>query len=186
MSLRKQQDFLARLFTDESLRQNFLEDSAKIGAENGLSAAEIADLQAVLPQEIRFFAESLFWKRLREVEKFLPLTKNTFEKDFTELFRTFSQNYNPHSIKKHLEDALEFCKFLQSQNISDFSKNVAKFEKTKLDFFANDKNFAFCKLNYNIKTIHDNTCAPKKQINFAVWLKIGNKTHHFTFQVFNF
>ena len=75
MSLQKQQDFLARLFTDESLRQNFLSEPKKIGLENGLADTDIAELQTVLPEQLTFFADSLYWKRLREVEKFLPLTK---------------------------------------------------------------------------------------------------------------
>ena len=50
MSLQNQQDFLARIFTDENLRLNFLSAPEKIGAENNLSAAEIEDLQTILPE----------------------------------------------------------------------------------------------------------------------------------------
>lgn len=186
MSLQKQQDFLARLFTDQSLRQNFLEDSITIAAENGLSESEITDLQAVLPQEIAFFAESLFWKRLREVEKMLPLTKEFSSEDFAGLFREFSQNFNPQTIKKHLEDAIGFGNFLQTKEISELSKSLAKFEKTKLEFFGLGKQIAVCKLDFDIRNIHRRTINPqtevfKKRTTIAVWLKIGNKIKHFIF-----
>lgn len=182
MSLQKQQDFLARLFTDESLRRNFLKDAAKVGAENGLQNAEIEDLKAVLPEEIAFFAESLYWKRLREAEKFLPLTKNCLQDNFADLFREFSQNYNPQTVKKHLEDAIEFCKFLQNTGKESNAalKNIAKFEQTKLEFFGYGKKFAFCFLNFDVAKIAETLePQPKKKRRVAVWLKIGGRVRHF-------
>ncbi len=184
MSLQKQQDFLARLFTDEGLRQNFLSEPAKIGAENGLSEVETADLQAVLPEEIGFFADSLFWKRLHEVEKFLPLTKKVLKEYFTKNFREFSRNFNPQTVKKHFEDALEFCKFLRKQNISELAKNAAKFEQSKLEFFGGGKRFVVCKLDFDIREIYDReqTTANlklEKKTKVALWLKLGKKNKHF-------
>lgn len=111
MSLLQQQNFLARLYTDEKLRRDFLSEPEKTGRENNLNECEIADLKAVLPDEMSFFADSLFWKRLREAERFLPLTKDFLGENFTKLSKIFSQNFNPQSIKKHLEDAFEFCGF---------------------------------------------------------------------------
>ena len=184
MSLQKQQDFLARLFTDEDLRQNFLSEPAKIGAENGLSEKEIEDLKAILPEELRFFADSLFWKRLREVEKFLPLTKKLLSEDFTKCFRQFSQNFNPQTVKKHFEDAIGFCKFLRAQNISELAKNAAKFEKSKLEFFGGGKRLVFCKLDFDINkiplgNIAIETLNLEKKTQIAVWVKIGKKNKHF-------
>lgn len=181
MSLRHQQDFLARLYTDAELRRAFLLQPDKIGAENGLNKKEIAELSEVLPEELIFFAESLFWKRLREVEKLLPLTRKFLDKDFSEHLRKFSQNYNPQTVKKHLEDAIEFCKFLQRKDFSEIVRNLAKFEQTKLEFFGYGKRFAFCLLSYKIEEVlhRPNSFKPKKII--AVWLKIGGKTKFFSF-----
>jgi len=184
MSLQKQQDFLARLFTDEGLRQKFLSEPAKIGAENGLSKSETADLQAVLPEELGFFADSLYWKRLHEVEKFLPLTKKVLREDFTKYFREFSQNFNPRTVKKHFEDALEFCNFIRKQNISELAKNAAKFEQSKLSFFGGGKQFVVCKLDFDIREIYESkqTTANlnlEKKAKLAVWLKLGKKNKHF-------
>lgn len=178
MSLQKQQDFLARLFIDEGLRQNFLSASEKIGAENGLNFLEIEDLKAVLPEEITFFAETLFWKRLRETEKVLPLTKDFLKDEFVQLFRDFAQNFNPQTVKKHLEDATEFCRFLQSADVSEIAKNIAKFEQTKIEFFGYGKHFAVCLLNYDIAEIARKSAKMKRKIYF--WLRFGNKIKHFS------
>lgn len=188
MSLQKQQDFLARLFTDEGLRQNFLSEPEKIGAENSLSASETADLQAVLPEEIGFFADSLFWKRLREVEKLLPLTKKALSEDFTKYFREFSQNFNSQTVKKHFEDALEFSKFLQDQPLEPlWAKDLAKFELSRLIFNCDIKKFVFAKFNHDIQAIirevsQQNFEAPKdfrQKTIFALWLKVGKKRKQF-------
>lgn len=179
MSLQKQQDFLARLFIDEGLRQNFLSAPEKIGAENGLNAVEIEDLKAVLPEEITFFAETLFWKRLRETEKILPLTREFLKDEFVPLFREFSQNFNPQTVKKHLEDAAEFCRFLQTTDVSEVAKNIAKFELTKIEFFGYGKRFAFCRLNYDISEIAHKSVKIRKKIYF--WLRFGSKIKHYNF-----
>lgn len=180
MSFQKQQDFLARLFIDEGLRQNFLSSPEKIGVENGLNVAEIEDLKAVLPEEITFFAETLFWKRLRETEKILPLTKEFLKDEFVPLFREFSQNFNPQTVKKHLEDAVEFCKFIQKAKVSEIVRDIAKFEQTKVEFFGYGKSFAVCRLSYDIKKISRENAKAQRKISY-IWIKFGNKIKHFSF-----
>lgn len=181
MSLREQQNFLARLYTDEDLRRDFFAEPEKVGAEFALKDDEIAEIVKIAPQELNFFAESLFWKRLREAEKFLPFTKEILGEDFQPLFRQFSQKYHPQTVKKHLEDALRFCAFLQNGEISEIAKNVAAFEKAKLDFYGGGKRFSFCKLGYDVRLYFQGESAEnlKKERKFAVWIKIGNKTRHF-------
>lgn len=181
MSLREQQNFLARLYTDANLRRAFTSEPEKIGAENCLNETEIAELAAVFPEELDFFAASLVWKRLREAKKFLPLTEKVLGADFEKLFRRFSQNYNPQTIKKHLEDALEFSKFLQTETVSEAAKTAAKFERAKLEFFNGGKTLKICKLNYDIREIAHDFSPPalKKKTKFAVWLRVGNRTRHF-------
>lgn len=171
MSLQKQQDFLARLFTDESLRQSFLSEPRKIGLANGLNEKDIAALENILPEQLNFFGDSLFWKRLREVEKFLPETKKDLEENFTNLFREFSQIYNPHSTKKHLEDAVKFCDFLlQKFELPEQKKLIVKFEKAKLKFFGYGKRFAFCRLNKNL-------LSNKKSL--SIWVRFNGKIYYF-------
>lgn len=185
MSLQQQQNFLARLYTDTNVRRAFLSEPEKIGAENDLNETEITELAEILPEELNFFAESLFWKRLREVEKMLPLSKEFLDEDFITLFREFSQNFNPTTVKKHLEDAIEFGKFLSQTDVSEIARNLATFERTKLEFFGYGKRFAVCRLNYHIAEISRKGAKAKSDFprrkTIAVWLKIGGKIKHFNF-----
>ena len=184
MGLQQQQNLLARLYTDADFRRAFLFEPEKIGAENDLTADEISEIAAIMPEELNFFADSLFQKRLREAEKFLPLTRNVLGGDFSKLFREFSRNFNPQSVKKHFEDALAFCRFLRDQTIADSAKTAAKFEQAKLEFFGLEKRFAFCRLDFDVRKISE--CEPdnpphipeKKKI-IAVWLRIGRRIRHF-------
>ncbi len=184
MSLQEQQNFLARLYTDAQLRRAFLYAPENIGAENNLNEKEIAEIAEIMPEELNFFADSLVWKRLREVEKMLPLTRQTLGGDFTGLFREFSQKFNPLTVKKHLEDAIEFCKYVQKQEVSEFVKNAAKFERSKHKFFGYGKRFVICKLDFDIREIFRTETMPqgenpKKKIKIAVWIRIGKKNKHF-------
>lgn len=171
MSLQEQQNFLARLFTDESLRRSFWENSEIIGKENGLDDAEIVQFKEIIAEDLNYFADSLFHKRLHEVEKLLPLTRKALDKDFPKLFRQFSRTFQPSSIKKHLEDAIEFCKFLQKSQ-SSLAKDTAKFEQTKHEFFSLQKHFAFCFLRHDVFSL-------KQKISVAVWYRTGKNTRHF-------
>ncbi len=173
MSLLEQQNFLARIFTDESLRLDFLAEPEQIGLENGLSGEDIAQLREIIPDEINFFANSLFHKRLHEVEKLLPLTKKALGKDFAKHFREFAQTYQPQTVKKHLEDSIEFCKLLQSKPVEPISaKDTAKFERTKHEFFSLQKCLSIIFLRHDVFSL-------EKKIGLAVWYRIGKNTHHF-------
>lgn len=181
MSLREQQNLLAKLYTDAEFRREFFLEPKKSGQENGLNSAEIAEIVAIMPEELEFFAGSLFWKRLREAEKFLPLTKKILDQEFSALFREFSQNFNPRSIKKHFEDAFEFCDFLKLQNVSGLAKNCAKFERAKLAFFNFEKRFAICLIDYDLRQINESE--PLKEIpetkKIAIWVRTGKRIRHF-------
>jgi hypothetical protein len=50
MSLLDAQNFLARIYTDENLRREFLSAPEQTGRENNLSEKEIAELAAFSPQ----------------------------------------------------------------------------------------------------------------------------------------
>jgi hypothetical protein len=184
MSLREQQNFLARLYTDAEFRRAFLSEPEKAGAECDLTEMEIREISEIIPEELEFFADSLFWKRLRETEKFLPVTKKALGEDFTKHFGEFSQIYNPQTVKKHFEDALIFCRFLQNREISKIAKNAAKFELAKLEFFGLEKRFVVCRLNFDIREFMDSDENPilenlENKTKIAVWLRIGKRARHF-------
>lgn len=181
MSLKEQQNLLARLYTDSDLREEFFIEPDKIGFDFSLTRQEIAEIVEIAPQALDFFAESLFWKRLREAEKFIPLTVKILNRDFQPLFRRFSQTFNPQTVKKHHEDALEFCRFLQKGEVSEIARNIALFEKTKLEFFGYGKRIAFCKLAFDIRPFLAESCTEdlQKKRKFAVWIKSGKRIRHF-------
>ncbi len=181
MSLLEVQNFLARVYTDENLRREFSSAPQQIGKENNLTEKEIVELIAILPNEVNFFADSLVWKRLREVEKLLPLTKKALAEDFEKYFCEFANQFAPVSIKKHLEDAVGYTKFLQTRELApDWIKDFVKFEQTKLEFNGYGKLFVFKQFNFNIKEISLQPANPKKEFNrkktFAVWLRFGKQT----------
>jgi len=182
MSLVETQNFLARIYTDENLRREFLSAPERTGRENNLSEKEIAELTEVLPAELNSFAESLFYKRLREVEKFLPLTKQVLAEDFEIYFREFAGGFLPVTVKKHLADAIQFAEFLQAKE-KNWKKDLAKYERAKLKFNNCGKNFIFKVFDYNIKeTIRQGAGAQKefkRKKTFAVWLRIGKFARRF-------
>jgi len=182
MSLLDVQNFLARIYTDAQLRREFLSAPERIGLENNLNEQEISELAEVLPEELNCFSESLVLKRLREVEKLLPLTRRILDKDFELYFREFANLFLPESIKKHLEDAIGFANFLQEKQ-NDWRRDVVKFEQAKLEFNACSKRFVFKIFDYDIKEISRTDAKTqrkfKKKKTFAVWLRIGKQTRHF-------
>lgn len=178
MSLLDVQNFTARIYTDENIRREFSAAPQKIGKQNNLTETEIAELVEILPDEINFFADSLRWKRLREVEKLLPLTKRIFAADFEVLFNEFSNGFTPTSIKKHLEDAIRFVKFL-GEHETGWKSDAAQFESAKLEFYALGKNFVFRRFDYDVKRIarriHDAPTNFERRKTFAVWLRVGKR-----------
>lgn len=190
MSLRDVQNLLARIFTDEDLRLRFLSEPEKTGAENNLSDAEIRRIRQLLPEQINFFADSLFYKRLSEVEKFLPLTRKVLEKDFEKYFRAFANQFLPQTIKKHLEDAMEFGEFLQTKKIEPlWAKDLAKFEQTRLSFNNSAKRFLLKRFDFDVREIIKTLSRAgakaesdfRKRKTFAVWLRLGKRTKHFIY-----
>lgn len=190
MSLREVQNLLARIFTDEDLRLRFLREPEKTGAENNLSDAEIRQIRQLLPEQINFFADSLFHKRLSEVEKFLPLTRKILGEDFSKYFRQFANQFLPQTIKKHLEDAGEFTEFLQSKEINPiWARDLAKFEQARFTFNNSEKRFLLKRFDFDVREIlkeisrageKGQSDFPKRR-TFAVWLRLGKRVKHFIY-----
>ncbi len=187
MSLKEQQNFLARLYTDERLRRKFLAAPEKAGAAADLSPAEIAELARVMPEELDFFAESLYFKRLREAEKFLPLARAALGERFAGHFREFAARYNPQSTKKHLEDALEFSARLAAQNLRPvWARDAVRYEHARLTFRSGARRFIFLPLRFDVARMLSDLHAERKLANeygvrksFAAWLRIGGRERHF-------
>jgi hypothetical protein len=182
MPLAEQQKFLARLYTDERLRREFFDAPGATGWAHDLTADEIAEIAGMMAEELDYFAATLFWKRLREAEKLLPLTKRLLGEEFTTLFRAFSAGYNPQSIKKHLEDALQFAAYLARADVSGLARDAARFEAAKLKFYGTGRKIVVCRLSHDVTEITRGEPAagavPKKK-RLAVWIRIGKQNRHF-------
>jgi hypothetical protein len=180
MSLVEIQKLTAKLYTDSDLRQKFLSEPEKIGRRFHLTEKEIAELAAVLPDELNFFAESLFFKRLREVEKLLPRTKQFLSNEFEKYFREFSATFLPAAIKKHLEDAVRFSEFLIKQKIAeDWLKELIRFERANLIFNGYGKLFLFGRFQFDVREISRKGEKTQRKFTIAIWLRVSGKTRHF-------
>lgn len=185
MGLKEQQDLLARLYTDPEIRSEFTAEPERIGDEFELTESEITDLSALAESEVEWFADSLFWKRFREVEKLLPTSSSAIGKDLEPYFREFSSEFNPTSVKKHLEDALEFSRWLlKGGKLSPVAADVLKFESTRLRHNAEGDTLSICTLAHDVRPIFDfgrpgseNEIQTRR--SFAIWARIGRKTRFF-------
>lgn len=178
MSLLKQQNLLARIFTNKDLRQDFFENPESIKRELGLSETDLADLQKLSRTDLNFFADSLFYKRLQEVRKLLPHTEKFLQKDFQAHFRDFAANFQPKTLKKHLEDAVEFADFLSAKKFSaEFVRDIAIYEQSRLIFNNRQKNFILKTFSFDIRRLDDEKLPPRKTV--AVWFRFGNLAKHY-------
>jgi hypothetical protein len=146
MSLLEQQNLLARLYVDENLRRVFLSDPSGTAVKFGLSATETEDLRRVLPDELASFAESLTRKRMREVEKMLPLTRRTLEADFELLFLRYVEATPESQKMSRLDDVLSLCRYI-SHKTTGSKKETAEFERARIEFNSGRRNFVFKHFN---------------------------------------
>lgn len=180
MSLLEQQNFIARLFTDEDLRREFAENPEKTARKNALDENDFLQLKQILPAELNFFAESLFHKRLQEVERLLPLTRKVLQKEFRMFFRQFARDFQPKTIKKHLEDAVQFAGFLSKKSFEkDWIKDLIIYEQARLKFNGYHKSLIIKSFAYDVK--HFTGENPRKKRTFVIWLRIGKIVKQFIF-----
>lgn len=183
MSLKEQQDVLARLYTDPNFAAQFFAEPSSVIANSGLSREEAREMAASAGDEIKLFADSLISKRLREIEKLLPITTKILGSDFGNLFRDHAATFNPISVKKHLEDALEFGAFVRQNNSFDLlTQDLILFEMAKLRHFSNGRRLTVCSLRHDIRPILDGQVAdlPRQRRTLVIWLRITEK-HRFFF-----
>lgn len=185
MGLKEQQDLLARLYTDAELRSGFGNEPEYIGTRFSLTGPEINDLTALAELEVEWFADSLFWKRFRAVEKLLPTSSWIIGENFEPHFREFSREFSPTSVKKHLEDALAFSRWLlKARHLSAVAADVLKFESTRLRHNAEEKTLSVCTLAHDVRPIFDfgrpgSESEIQTRRSFAIWARVGCKTRFF-------
>lgn len=182
MGLKEQQDILARLYTDPAFADEFFSDPISAAREHSLSKDEADSIAASAGEEIRLFAGSLIAKRLREVEKLLPFSRKILGEGFVDLFGRHAALFNPASVKKHLEDAIEFSEFANKDASTDrLAQDVIAFEIAKLKHFATGRRLTVCSLRHDIRPILDGRAAhlARKRRTLAIWLRIKEKQRFF-------
>ncbi|BAY88815.1 MULTISPECIES: hypothetical protein [unclassified Tolypothrix] len=112
MGLAQTQQVLAQLYTNTEFRNSFFANPKVVGAELGLSDAEIENLSQLATAQVNLFANSLKWKRLNLLSKLLPRTAIALGKNFKTLFWRYAETYIPQGIKKHRQDAIAFADFI--------------------------------------------------------------------------
>ena len=174
MNLQKQQDLLARLYTENKFRSEFLRKPATYAEMIGVSPEEAAALATVAAGEVAWFAESLVSKRLREVRKMLPMTEQEMgSKEFARSFRLFSDQFSPTSVKKHLEDSLAFAAALiKDPTLDNSERGIVRFESCRLRHNSLSKLFSFCLLRSDPRRVTGFTHYEKPR-GFGIWIAIG-------------
>ena len=160
MNLKAEQDLLARLYTDRKLREEFVDKASD-------DADRARELAAAASDEVKWFAESLVTKRLREVEKLLPLTRQRIgSQEFEKRFRAFADKFSPTTVKKHLEDALGFADELISDNtLERIVRDLSRFESRKLRHYASDRRLSLCSLRFDPRH--------QRRPGIGFWVAIG-------------
>lgn len=172
MSLREQQNSLARLYTDNEFRSEFLRNPSSFAEVLGVSPEEADGLAAAAGVE--WFSETLMSKRVREVRKMLPMSEQELgAKEFARRFREFSERFAPTSVKKHLEDSLAFAwTLMEDPSVAGSERSVVRFESSRLRHNAFEKRFSFCLLRYDPSRVSGYTTYEKPP-GFGVWIAIG-------------
>ena len=123
MGLAEQQRLLAQLWTDSTLRGQFLRDPAGVAAMFDLDTAEAEALSSLGAGPLGEFAETLFRKRRNEVEKLLPATCRVLgPARLRLLFHRHANCYFPEGVKRHRNDALAFAAFLERKGRSGLAE----------------------------------------------------------------
>ncbi|MBC7475405.1 MAG: hypothetical protein H7263_14035 [Candidatus Sericytochromatia bacterium] len=131
---------MAKLYTDQSLRNNFLNTPQLTGIQLGLSDLEIKQLEASFYQ-INFFADSLKNKRMNEVTKFFHLSYSRLKNEFEELFDQYALTYLPSGIKKHQDDSEKFVNYINNiQTVNEDLKTLLNYELINFKMY----NIKFC------------------------------------------
>lgn len=104
---------LGHLLANPGLREEFSADRIALAkrfdlSEDDMGAWNTLDLQALEAQ-----SQTLIHKRVHEARQLLPATFAGLGHEASRLFEKFASEYWPQGHRRHLEDALEFCRFLK-------------------------------------------------------------------------
>jgi hypothetical protein len=171
---------MARLATDPALRARFLADPTSVSAEFGLSPQETGPIEALLPGPIADFAGSLIHKRRREVESLLPITARALGPDrFFRLFRQHASGFVPSGVKKSIDDAVAFTRFLDRELADpDWLRDLARLEASAILAHALSRRWVTVKLRHHpddlVRDSVETPIVPRPC--WVIWLRISSRS----------
>ena len=101
---------LGRLLSDRSLREIFRRDPQEAARRLDLDPQDGEALRSVDAAGLDAQAQTLLNKRCWEVSRLIPRTFKTLGNDARRRFLDFAESYWPVGHKKHVDDALGFCR----------------------------------------------------------------------------
>lgn len=135
MSLEAIEGALARLYTDDGLRERFFAAPEAVGPELGLDAEGARQLGAADRSRIDLFAESLRAKRLGEVRGLLAgLREAIGEEAFRDRFLAFARGFVPEGVHKHHADAIAFAREA-GRALEGEACDAARFDLARIGLF---------------------------------------------------
>ncbi|MBD2213559.1 hypothetical protein H6G64_19440 [Calothrix sp. FACHB-156] len=185
MGLAQTQQILAQLYTNTELRNSFFANPQVVGAELGLSDAEIENLSQLSAPQVNLFASSLKWKRLNLLSKLLPLTASALGKNFKTLFWRYAETYIPQGIKKHRQDAIAFADFIvktsQQEGLEPiWLSDLVRYEQAWLLAEELNRGFKVCWFRYPVDKLGTGEQKIDPQLTIAVWwrFRMRSPLHH--------
>ena len=131
MGLEDQQQVLAKLFTQDSVRKDLLFDNDLL-SEQGISINNKDLHDDVFAQQIYEFSDSLIKKRLGQVKQHIPGTCYILKSKLAELFNEYAKDEPTSGVKRHVHDSLMFMSYIE-ENYKDIlftsiDKTIFKYE----------------------------------------------------------
>lgn len=181
MGLAQTQALLARLLTDAALRERFLLDPLAVGREWGLTPGEAGELAAVSQRQLNDAARALLFKRLREVEKLLPLARRALGGDFGDLFLRYAETGAPVGAKRHRADAVAFARHLDAlsragRDVPAWAAEITRCEAAGLEMGDPARRWRGAWFRYDLERLSRDLMAgkppaPRIRPMLAVWLR---------------
>ena len=109
---------LGRLLSDRFLREIFRRDPQEAARRLNLDPQDGEALRTLDPDGLDAQAQTLLNKRCWEVSRLIPRTFKTLGKDARRRFLVYAESYWPVGHKRHIDDALTFCRRLMEEDIS--------------------------------------------------------------------
>lgn len=107
---------LGRLLSDSALRRQFQRDPLEAARKLALRPADLAAFVALEAGGLERQAQCLLNKRFHEIGKLMPETMARLGPSARTLFSAYAPGHWPAGHTRHVEDAIEFGRFLLREN----------------------------------------------------------------------